>query len=100
MWISNLEKSRRVLAFDTEKLCVSERFSLIRRRKNNSVQLCPQLARTQARLTTYCAGLCFKSLASNFFYGEQVPSLMSRDSSFVIVTKKNVRLFRLSPANM
>ena len=68
MWISNLEKSRRVLAFDAEKLCVSERFSLIRRRKNNSVQLFPQLARTLARLTTYCAGLCFKSLASNFFF--------------------------------
>ena len=47
------------------------------------------LARTQARLTTYCAGLCFKSLASKFFffYGEQVPSLNPKDSSFVTVTK-------------
>ena len=48
------------------------------------------LARTQARLTTYCAGLCFKSLASKFlvfFYEEQVPSLNSKDSSFVTVTK-------------
>ena len=46
------------------------------------------LARTQARLTTYRAGLCFKSLASKFFfYGEQVPSLNPKDSSFVTVTK-------------
>ena len=42
--------------------------------------LIPLLARTLARLTTYCAGLCFKSLASRFFYGEQVPSLSSEDS--------------------
>ena len=40
----------------------------------------PLLARTPARLTTYCAGLCFKSLASRFFYWEQVPSLSSEDS--------------------
>ena len=33
MWPSNLEKFRRVLVFDAEKVCVSERFSLIRRRK-------------------------------------------------------------------
>ena len=52
------------------------------------------LARTQARLTTYCAGLCFKSLASKFFfffYGEQVPSLNPKDSSFVTVTKTKGR---------
>ena len=53
----------------------------------------PLLARTQARLTTYFSDLCFKSLASKFFFffffsGEQVPSLNSKDSSFVIVTKK------------
>ena len=41
MWLSNLGKFRRVLVFDAEKLCVSERFLLIRRRKK-SVQLCPQ----------------------------------------------------------
>ena len=41
IWPSNLEKFRRVLVFDAEKVCVSERFSLIRRRKK-SVQLCPQ----------------------------------------------------------
>ena len=41
MWLSNLGKFRRVLVFDAEKVCVSERFSLIRRRKK-SVQLCPQ----------------------------------------------------------
>ena len=28
----------------------------------------PLLARTQARLTTYFSDLCFKSLASNFFF--------------------------------
>ena len=33
MWLSNLGKFRRVLIFDAEKVCVSERFSLIRRRK-------------------------------------------------------------------
>ena len=54
MWPSNLEKFRRVLVFDAEKVCVSERFSLIRRRKkvfscvhkkqhiqfSNSIKLC------------------------------------------------------------
>ena len=33
--------TRRVLVFDAEKVCVSERLSLIRRRRK-SVQLCPQ----------------------------------------------------------
>ena len=50
----------------------------------------PLLARTQARLTTYFSDLCFKSLASKFFFffsGEQVPSLNSKDSLFVTVTK-------------
>ena len=28
----------------------------------------PLLASTLARLTTYCAGLCFKSVASKFFF--------------------------------
>ncbi|CAH3127952.1 unnamed protein product, partial [Porites lobata] len=56
----------------------------------------PLLARTQARLTNYCAGLCFKSLASNFFYGEQVPSFMSRDS-FVTVTKTEGRYQSFAP---
>jgi len=40
MWHSNLEKFRRVLLFDAEKVCVSERFWLIGRRKR-SVQLSP-----------------------------------------------------------
>ena len=47
----------------------------------------PLLACTIARLTTYCAGVCFKSLASKSFYGEQVPSLSSQDSSSVVVTQ-------------
>ena len=50
------------------------------------------LARTLARLTTYFSDLCFKSLASKFFFfffsGEQVPFLRSKDSTFFIVTKK------------
>ena len=41
MWLPNLGKFRRVLVFGAEKVCVSLRFSLIRRRKK-SVQLCPQ----------------------------------------------------------
>jgi len=40
MWHSNLEKFRRVLVFDAEKVIVSERFLLIGRRKR-SVQLSP-----------------------------------------------------------
>ena len=40
MWHSNLEKFRGVLVFDSEKVCVSDRFWLIGRRKK-SVQLSP-----------------------------------------------------------
>ena len=40
MWHSNLEKFRGVLVFDSEKVCVSDRFWLIGRRKR-SVQLSP-----------------------------------------------------------
>jgi len=40
MWHSNLEQFRRVLVFDAEKVCVSERFWLMGRRKR-SVQLSP-----------------------------------------------------------
>ena len=40
MWHSNLKQFRRVLVFDAEKVCVSERFWLIGRRKR-SVQLSP-----------------------------------------------------------
>ena len=45
------------------------------------------LARTQARLTTYCAGLCFKSLASKFFF--------FTGNKFLLSTQKTRRLSRL-----
>ena len=45
------------------------------------------LARTQARLTTYCAGLCFKSLASKFFFFTR--------NKFLLSTQKTRRLSQL-----
>ena len=60
------------------------------------------LARTQARLTTYFSDLCFKSLASNIliFFGEQVPYLNSKDSSFVTVAKTKGHYQSFSPVRL
>ena len=46
----------------------------------------PLLARTQARLTTYFSDLCFKSLASNFFFPV---------NKFLLSTQKTPRLSQL-----
>ena len=55
MWLSNLGKFRRVLVFDAEKVCVSERFLLTKRRKK-SVQLSPQ--ETTHPIPSNCAISC------------------------------------------
>ena len=58
----------------------------------------PLLARTPVGLTTYCAGLCFKS-SVEFLWGTSPFSQLRR----LVVSRsysKHVRMFRLSPANM
>ena len=65
--------------------------------------LIPFLAHKQAEITTYFSDLCFKSLARKFFFffsGEQVPSLNSKDSSFVTVTKTKGHYQSFAPVRL
>ena len=77
MWPSNLGKFRRVLVFDAENVCVSERFSLIKRRKK-SVQLCQQEATHPAFQFHQIVQFHVKEIVHPLRF------LSGRDSEFVI----------------
>ena len=62
MWLSNLGKFRRVLVFDAEKLCVSERFLLIRRRKKKCSVVSTRNNTSNFPIPSNCAISCERDL--------------------------------------